>query len=139
MAVGLKLLHGIDTRLDFRRLPAISERVSRASGRQVAWQKSLVGEGAFTHEAGIHVDGLRKDRLNYQGVDPALLGREHRIILGKHSGGHAVSDALDRLGLGTRAGAGRRGSEPIALVCYFLQASPSEAELRGLHAAVVPG
>src|SRR5271166_5749750 len=139
VAVALKLLHEIDTRLDFRRLPAISERVSRASGRQVAWQKSLVGEGAFTHEAGIHVDGLRKDRRNYQGVDPALLGREHRIILGKHSGGHAVSDALDRLGLGTRP-------EQVAAVLTRLRSfvtchkrSPSEAELRGLHAAVVGG
>jgi len=137
VAVGLQLLHGIDTGLDFRRLPAISDRVSRASGRQVAWQKSLVGEGAFTHEAGIHVDGLRKDRLNYQGVDPALLGREHRIILGKHSGGHAVSDALDRLGLGTRP-------EQVAAVLTRLRSfvtcykrSPSEAELRGLHADVV--
>jgi homocitrate synthase NifV len=139
VAVGLKLLYGIDTGLDFRRLPAISERVARASGRQVAWQKSLVGEGAFTHEAGIHVDGLRKDRLNYQGVDPALLGREHRIILGKHSGGHAVSDALDRLGLGTRP-------DHVAAVLTRLRSfvtcnkrSPTEAELRGLHYSVVDG
>jgi homocitrate synthase NifV len=137
VAVGLRLLHGIDTGLDFRRLPAISERVSRASGRQVAWQKSLVGEGVFTHEAGIHVDGLRKDRLNYQGVDPALLGREHRIILGKHSGGHAVSDALERLGLGTQP-------EHVAVVLSRLRSfvtcnkrSPTESELRALHDAVV--
>jgi homocitrate synthase NifV len=137
VAVGLKLLHGIETSLDFRRLPLVSERVARASGRQVAWQKSLVGEGVFTHEAGIHVDGLRKDRLNYQGVDPALLGREHRIILGKHSGGHAVCHALDRLGLGTRP-------EQVAAVLARLRSfvtcnkrSPSERELRGLHAAGV--
>jgi len=137
VAVGLKLLHGIDSGLDFQRLPAISERVARASGRQVAWHKSLVGEGAFTHEAGIHVDGLRKDRLNYQGVDPALLGREHCIILGKHSGGHAVCDALDRLGLGTHP-------EQVAAVLTRLRSfvtchkrAPSEVELRGLHAAVV--
>ena len=44
--------------------------MAQASGRQVAWQKSLVGEGVFTHEAGIHVDGLLKNRLNYQGIDP---------------------------------------------------------------------
>jgi homocitrate synthase NifV len=102
VAVGLKMLHGIDTGIDFRRLPAVSDRVAAASGRGVGWHKSLVGEGVFTHEAGIHVDGLRKDRRNYQGIDPGLLGREHRFILGKHSGGVAVADALARLGL--RAG-----------------------------------
>ncbi len=103
VAVGLRLLHGIETGIDFRRLPDVSTRVARASGRQVAWQKSLVGEGVFTHEAGIHVDGLLKDRRNYQGVDPALLGREHRIVLGKHSGRRAVADALAHLGLCAQA------------------------------------
>ena len=56
----------------------------------MGWQKSLVGDGAFTHEAGIHVDGLLKDPRNYQGVDPAELGRGHRLVLGKHSGRGAV-------------------------------------------------
>jgi homocitrate synthase NifV len=59
----------------------------------VACQKSLVGAGAFTHEAGIHVDGLLKDPRNYQGVDPAELGRGHRLVLGKHSGRGAVRRA----------------------------------------------
>ncbi len=102
VAVSLKLLHGVETGVDFQKLPGISECVARASGRQVSWQKSLVGAGVFTHEAGIHVDGLLKNRLNYQGIDPALLGREHRIILGKHSGSRAVADALARLGVATQ-------------------------------------
>ncbi|MEZ5671138.1 MAG: hypothetical protein R3E08_01670 [Thiotrichaceae bacterium] len=46
--------------------------------------KSIVGAGVFTHEAGIHVDGLLKDPLNYQGVDPQEVGRQHQFILGKH-------------------------------------------------------
>jgi homocitrate synthase NifV len=137
VAVGLKLLHGIETGLDFRRLPVVSERVARASGRQVAWQKSLVGEGVFTHEAGIHVDGLRKDRLNYEGVDPGLLGREHRIILGKHSGGHAVSDALDRLGLRSRPEQVAAVLQRLRLFVTGHKRAPSERELRGMHAASV--
>jgi homocitrate synthase NifV len=72
--------------LCFPRLLEASEAVARASGRPVGWHKSIVGEGVFTHEAGIHVDGLLKDPANYQGVDPALLGRHHRMLLGKHSG-----------------------------------------------------
>ena len=65
----------------------------------MAWQKSLVGEGVFTHEAGIHVDGLLKDRRNYEGFDPSEVGREHRTVLDKHSGSSAVAGAYARLGL----------------------------------------
>ena len=71
--------------------------MANASGRPVGWHKSLVGEGAFTHEAGIHVDGLIKDRRNYQGVDPREVGRDHAVVLGKHSGTHAVQRAYEAL------------------------------------------
>ncbi|HRZ05030.1 MAG TPA: homocitrate synthase, partial [Candidatus Competibacteraceae bacterium] len=67
--------------------------------RPLSWQKSLVGEGVFTHEAGIHVDGLLKHPLNYQGVDPAVLGRSHRLVLGKHSGAQAVRTFYRDLGI----------------------------------------
>jgi homocitrate synthase NifV len=53
----------------------------------VAAGKSIVGEAVFTHESGIHVDGLLKDRGNYEAFQPEELGREHRLVLGKHSGG----------------------------------------------------
>ncbi len=45
------------------------------------------------------MDGLLKDRLNYQGVDPADLGRDHRFVLGKHSGSHAIIQAYARMGM----------------------------------------
>lgn len=90
VVMGLKHLYGIVTGVDLSRFGGLSRMVALASGRPVAWHKSLVGEGAFTHEAGIHVDGLLKDRRNYQGVDPAEMGRGHRLVLGKHSGRRAV-------------------------------------------------
>jgi homocitrate synthase NifV len=93
VVMGLKHLHGIATGVDLSRLEGLSRLVESASGRTVAWQKSLVGAGAFTHEAGIHIDGLLKDPRNYQGVDPAELGRGHRLVLGKHSGRGAVRQA----------------------------------------------
>jgi homocitrate synthase NifV len=98
VVVGLRQCHGIETGVDMREFPALSARVASASGRPVGWQKSLVGEGVFTHEAGIHVDGLIKDPNNYQGFDPQLVGREHRIVLGKHSGRRAVQLVMARLG-----------------------------------------
>ncbi|EHQ52067.1 homocitrate synthase [Ectothiorhodospira sp. PHS-1] len=99
VVMGLRRLHGIETGVELRRFPALSHLVETASGRPIHWQKSLVGEGVFTHEAGIHVDGLLKDPANYQGVDPAELGREHRLVLGKHSGAHAVMAAYARMGV----------------------------------------
>lgn len=99
VVAGLRALYGMDTAIDLRQFSAVSALVATASGRQPAWQKSLVGEGVFTHEAGIHVDGLLKDPLNYQGIDPAELGREHRLVLGKHSGTRAVIHGYGALGI----------------------------------------
>ncbi len=97
---ALRLTQAIDTHIDTRRLPAISGLVSAASGQMVATNKSIVGAAVFTHEAGIHVDGLLKDLRTYQGVDPAEIGRTHRIVLGKHSGTASVIEAYRRLSIG---------------------------------------
>ena len=99
VVLGLKKLHGIDTGIDLKGFPALSCCVAAASGRAVPWQKSVVGAGAFTHEAGIHVDGLLKHPDNYQGFDPKEVGQQHRIVLGKHSGSRAVQVVYGELGL----------------------------------------
>jgi homocitrate synthase NifV len=99
VVMALKHLHGIDTGIELADFERLSTLVASASGRPIAWQKSLVGQGAFTHEAGVHVDGLIKDRLNYQGVDPHELGRDHTLVLGKHSGTRAVQCSYANLGL----------------------------------------
>ncbi|MCK9260713.1 MAG: homocitrate synthase [Azoarcus sp.] len=99
VALGLRQFHGRGDLIDFRRLLDASTAVAQASGRPVGWSKSVVGEGVFTHEAGIHVDGLLKDPANYQNIDPALLGRSHRLLLGKHSGSRGVAAAYAGLGI----------------------------------------
>lgn len=99
VALGLRQFGGQTAIVDFSRLLEASAAVALASGRPVGWHKSVVGEGVFTHEAGIHVDGLLKDPANYQGVDPALLGRRHRLMLGKHSGARGIASAYAALGL----------------------------------------
>lgn len=98
VVLGLKVCQSIDIGIDLTGFPELSQRVAVASGRPLHWQKSVVGEGAFTHEAGIHVDGLLKDPANYQGYDPRLVGRCHRIVLGKHSGARAVQRVMAELG-----------------------------------------
>lgn len=99
VVMSLKRQDGYETGIDLRRVGELSAIVAAASGRPVPVQKSLLGDGVFTHEAGIHVDGLLKNPHNYQGVDPAEVGRSHQIVLGKHSGTRAVFLAYENLGL----------------------------------------
>ena len=99
VVMALRHAHGIDSDIDLKNFSILSQLVQKASGRPVAWNKSIVGEGAFTHEAGIHVDGLIKDSKNYQSIDPAEVGRTHQIILGKHSGTHSVLRAYGEMGV----------------------------------------
>lgn len=99
VVLGLKHLYGIDVGIDVKRLNAVSQRVEQACGRPLHWQKSVVGPGVFTHESGIHVDGILKDPNNYQGMDPIDIGRCHTLVLGKHSGASGVIQAYSELGV----------------------------------------
>ncbi len=62
--------------------------------------KAIVGRNAFAHEAGIHQDGFLKERTTYEIMDPHSVGvPESRLVLGKHSGRHALADRCQHLGL----------------------------------------
>ena len=89
--------------IDLAKLQAISKQVGLASGRDVNGQKCAVGENIFTHESGLHLDGLRKDINNYQGFNPELLGRKHELVLGKHSGLKAIIYCYKELGVSLSA------------------------------------
>ena len=135
VVLGLKKLHGIDTGVELRGFPALSAMVASASGRAVPWQKSVVGAGAFTHEAGIHVDGLLKHPDNYQGFDPQEVGQAHRIVLGKHSGSRAVQVVYG--GMGIELGE-TEAQALLPLVRAFVAARkhpPEVADLIGLLAS----
>jgi len=75
-------------------LPNLAEVVAAAACRTIPQGQPIVGETAFTHESGIHVSGLLRDPGTYEALDPALFGRERRLLLGKHSGSAALRDAL---------------------------------------------
>lgn len=99
VVMAMRHIHGADAGITTQSLVQISHLVERASGRRIAANKSIVGSDVFTHESGIHVDGLIKNPRNYQSFDPAELGRSHRMVLGKHSGSHAVLAAYAQLGM----------------------------------------
>ena len=129
VVLGLRRCYAIETGVDLRQFPALSAIVAHASGRPVAWQKSIVGEGAFTHEAGIHVDGLLKHPDNYQGFDPQLVGREHRFVLGKHSGKSGVQAVYATLGHPLTEGEAVRLIARLRDLVYALKRPPSAKEL----------
>jgi len=99
VALSLHRLYGVETGIDLLKFQPLSQMVSQAAGRPLSWHKSVVGEGVFTHEAGIHVDGLLKDPENYQGLNPAELGRSHQMVLGKHSGTKGLALAFAAIGI----------------------------------------
>lgn len=99
VAVALKQLYGRDTGVVLSELEHVAAVVARAAARAIPLNKAIVGEHVFTHESGIHVDGLLKDQRTYQALDPQLLGRSNRIVIGKHSGLAAITALLSELQL----------------------------------------
>ncbi|MCA1458211.1 homocitrate synthase [Bradyrhizobium sp. BRP22] len=99
VAVALKQLYGRDTGIVLPELENVATVVAAAAARTIPPNKAIVGEHVFTHESGIHVHGLLKDQRTYQSLDPHLLGRFNRIVIGKHSGLSAITTLLDELQL----------------------------------------
>ncbi|MBC7326183.1 MAG: 2-isopropylmalate synthase [Moorella sp. (in: Bacteria)] len=76
-----------------------SKLVSSLTGMPVQYNKAVVGKNAFAHEAGIHQDGVLKERTTYEIMNPAMIGLvQSNIVLGKHSGRHALRSRLEELG-----------------------------------------
>ena len=91
--------HGFDTAIESTELARTSRMVSRFTGYVVQPNKAIVGRNAFAHESGIHQDGVLKERTTFEIMDARDVGLDsNQIVLGKHSGRHALKDALEQLG-----------------------------------------
>jgi len=90
---------GVATEVNIREIARTSRLVSLLTGYPIQPNKAIVGANAFAHESGIHQHGVLMERTTYEHMDPVELGfAGSRIVLGKHSGRHAVADALHKLG-----------------------------------------
>jgi 2-isopropylmalate synthase len=90
----------VETSINTRELYAASQLLSELTGELVQANKAIVGRNAFAHEAGIHQDGMLKDRRTYEIMRPEDVGvPQTTLVLGKHSGRHAVQKRCDQLGL----------------------------------------
>jgi homocitrate synthase NifV len=94
VALGWRHLYGGRIGVDTFRFKELAETVSCAAGRPLPPAKPIVGTMVFTHESGIHVDGMLKNRETYQSFDPVEVGAEHRYVVGKHSGWKTVAHIL---------------------------------------------
>ncbi|GAB4565980.1 MAG: homocitrate synthase [Haliangiales bacterium] len=99
MAVTLRVLYGLDLGLDLSKLQALSETVHRITGTEPPVSKGVTGKWTFTHESGIHVAGVLADPETYQPYPPALIGRQHQLAFGKHSGKRGVQYLAEREGV----------------------------------------
>jgi 2-isopropylmalate synthase len=90
---------GVRTTINTRELVPASRLVAQATGLHVQANKAIVGRNAFAHEAGIHQDGVIKERTTYEIMTPADVGWDDtQFVLGKHSGRHGLAHRLKALG-----------------------------------------
>ncbi len=90
---------GLETGIDTTQIARVSRMVSNYTGISVQPNKAIVGANAFAHEAGIHQDGLLKNQATYEIMQPETVGlQKSTLVLGKHSGRHALRVRLDELG-----------------------------------------
>ncbi len=90
---------GVETRVRTEEIFKASRLLSHITGVHVQPNKAIVGENAFAHEAGIHQDGVLKEKLTYEIMRPEDIGRpSNKLVLGKHSGRAALASRLKELG-----------------------------------------
>ena len=133
VVMALRHLHGMETGVDMYFYHELSHLVEQASGRGVAANKSIVGSAVFTHEAGIHVDGLLKDPLNYQPFDPSEIGTVHRMVLGKHSGASAVIKICADIGIAVSRGEAQKVLVGVRAFVCRTKRSPAQDDLRKIY------
>ncbi len=91
--------YGLTTGINTRFLYPCSRKLSHVTGMQVQRNKAIVGQNAFAHEAGIHQDGMLKNANTYEIMRPETVGISRtELVLGKHSGRHALRQKINDLG-----------------------------------------
>ncbi|CAG9620675.1 2-isopropylmalate synthase [Sutcliffiella rhizosphaerae] len=95
-----KDIYQVETNIDLKQTVRTSNLVSRLTGMIVPQNKAVVGANAFAHESGIHQDGVLKNKSTYEVINPEMVGlNSNKMVLGKHSGGHAFKQRCEELGL----------------------------------------
>lgn len=99
VVMALWSLYDIKLPIKTERLWNLSQLVSRLTGVYLQPNKAIVGDHAFTHEAGIHTHAILVHPLTYEPISPKLVGVTRRFVVGKHAGKHGVLAVLEKMGL----------------------------------------
>lgn len=104
VAVALKIrsdFYPYETNLVLKEIKRTSDLVSKLSGMHIQSNKAVVGKNAFSHESGIHQDGVLKNVETYEIITPAMVGVQeaNTLYLGKHSGRHAFKEKVEEFGI----------------------------------------
>ena len=94
-----RLFSEFSTNIKINEIYDISKLVARSTGVYIQPNKAIVGENAFSHESGIHSDGIIKNSATYEPMTPELVGRKRKFVVGKHMGTHGLDNRLKELGL----------------------------------------
>ncbi|MCD4691831.1 MAG: 2-isopropylmalate synthase [Calditrichales bacterium] len=112
------------TNINTKELYKTSRMVSTLTGITVQPNKAIVGDNAFAHEAGIHQDGMLKNRNTYEIMRPETVGAaQTKIVLGRHSGKHGLKARLDKLGYTLTT------EELNAVYCRFTELADKKKEV----------
>lgn len=136
VVMALKHACGAELEIDTGRFVELSRLVGRASGRPVPEWKAVVGEKVFSHESGLHADGVLKCPQNYEGFRPDEVGLTRHLVLGKHSGRHALLERLQRLDVNPATIAVHRLLEEVRHVSQTRKRPVTDQELLTLCHAV---
>ena len=99
LVVGLKIAYGAHIGVDTTKLFNTSNFIGSITNIKLPPQKPIVGENVFTHESGIHVDGILKNVATYEPIPPEIVGHHRRIALGKHTGRASIKSKLESFNL----------------------------------------
>jgi len=99
VATAIKTLYGVEMGIDFTKLPALGEVVTKMAGVDIPPSKPILGELAFTRESGMGLNLVKEQPLALFAIHPKFLGREARYVLGKKSGVLSVEMKLADLGM----------------------------------------
>lgn len=92
--VALKVLYKQDIKYDLLKLNELSKMVQEYSGINTSIFKPIVGDNVFSHESGIHIHGMLKNNNTYEVYKPEIVGRNRKMVMGKHAGKHLIRHIL---------------------------------------------
>jgi homocitrate synthase NifV len=128
--------YGID-KYETEYILPLCRHVEKASGQLIPLNYPVVGGNMFTHKSGIHVDGILKNPQLYEAFDPAKLGMQRTIALGKHSGKASIKHKLDQLGLTASSDAMEKMRTEVSRIGETTKRNLTDEEFMSIYCSVV--